>query len=263
MLVVVIIILLILAGITIVTLTGSELFGKAKLAEKRTRYENAKEIVNIKLMEIRIDCEEKIEEYNIIKIAEGMKKAEDITIEKYYNKETGSIKEGVTENLTKLEGIVVSVDEYLEYKFLIGESREIIGVLEGEITNTTSMGDFIDLETFETSVFGSNVSEANKIKFSYELSSYENNKFKILIKVTDENGIETIQFPDGDILNCNGKKEIGIDYEVDEGVDYIFIAKNSKGNEIREIINFTKPAKPIIPDVSGGYLTFTLNGVKD
>ena len=84
-----------------------------------------------------------------------------------------------------------------------------------------------------------------------------------MIKVTDGNGIETIQFPDGDILNCNGKKEIGIDYEVDEGVDYIFIAKNSKGNEIREIINFTKPAKPIIPDVSGGYLTFTLNGVKD
>ena len=106
-LVITIIVLLILAGITIMGLTESGLFKNAKIAKQKTRYAFAKEIIEIKLIEIQTDCISKSEEYNIVKIAEGMKLAEDITIEKYYNKGTGSIKDGVTENLTDLEGIVV------------------------------------------------------------------------------------------------------------------------------------------------------------
>ncbi len=148
-LVITIIIILILAGITIIQLTGSGLFGKTEITKKRTRYASAKEIVNLKLMEIQIDCVEKNEEYNIIKIAEGMELAEDITIEKYYNKETSSIKDGVSKNITNLEGIVVSVNKYSEYKFLLGEECQIIGVLIGEVTNTTSKKDFTEILEFE------------------------------------------------------------------------------------------------------------------
>ena len=55
---------------------------------------------------------------------------------------------------------------------------------------------------------------------------------------------------------------MAIDYEVDEGVDYVFIAKNSNGIERREVINFIKPEKPIIPNVDIGYPTLTLTGVE-
>ena len=150
-----IIILLILAGITITQLTGSGIFGKAKIVKQRTRYETAKEIVNLKLMEIQVDCEEKEDDYTINKIAEGMKEAKDITIEKYYNTETSKIKNEIEENLINLEGIVVSVDKYSEYKFLIGEKRKIEGVLEGKVTDTTSKETFMNVEEFEEKTFNS------------------------------------------------------------------------------------------------------------
>lgn len=74
---------MILAGITIVALTGSGIFEKTEIANKKTRYTSAKEIVNLKLMEIQIDCTEKKEIFNIYKIAEEMEKAKDITIRQY------------------------------------------------------------------------------------------------------------------------------------------------------------------------------------
>ena len=72
-LVITIIILLILAGITIVGLKGNGLFGKTEIAKQKTRYAAAKETVNLKLMEIQVECTDKGEDYNIKKIAEGMK----------------------------------------------------------------------------------------------------------------------------------------------------------------------------------------------
>ena len=167
-LIITIIILLILAGITITQLTGSGLFGKAGLAKQKTRYVSAKEIIDLRLMEIQVDCEEKEEEYTINKIAEGMKETKDITIEKYYNTETSKIKNEIEENLINLEGIVVSVDKYSEYKFLIGEKREIAGVLEGEVTDTTSKEDFINLEEFEEKAFSSNDTTAtDNVEYLY------------------------------------------------------------------------------------------------
>ncbi|MCI8640863.1 MAG: hypothetical protein HFJ59_03200 [Clostridia bacterium] len=161
-LIITIIILLILAGISIVQLTGSGIFGKAEIANQKTRYETAKEIVNLKLIEIELDCTEKNEKYNIVKIAEGMKEAKDITIEKYYNKEEAAIKEDITKNITNLEGIVVSVNKYSEYKFLIGEECKIKGVLEKEVTNTTSKEDFIDIKEFEENFFNGTNTKVNK-----------------------------------------------------------------------------------------------------
>lgn len=105
--------------------------------------------------------------------------------------------------------------------------------------------------------------ESNDIEFSYKVASYENNKFEILIKIADENnGIDTIHLPDGIIRMGNGKKEVGIDYEVDEGVNYIIIARNTKGIEKEETINLIKPIEPTIQDVEIGYPIFTSTGVK-
>ena len=99
----------------------------------------------------------------------GKETEKTITIEKYYNSETSKIKDDVTENLTKLEGIVVSVDKYSEYKFLIGKERKIVGVLEGEITDTTKMGDFTDIEEFEKDIFGSNVDPTDNMEINTDI----------------------------------------------------------------------------------------------
>ena len=154
-LIITIIILLILAGITIQQFTGSGLFRKAELSNEKTRYTSAKEIVDLKLMEIQLECVEKNEKYNIKIIAEKMKEADNITIEKYYNKKTSSIKENISENTTDLEGLVVSVDIYAEYKFLIGESCKIIGATIEKIPEL--IVNFKKVEEFEKENF--NISE--------------------------------------------------------------------------------------------------------
>lgn len=148
-LIVTIIILLILAGITIQQLTGSGLFKKTELANEKTRYASAKEIIDLKLMEIQLECAEKDEEYNIKKISEKMEEAKNITIEKYYNKKN------IPENTTDLEGIVVSVNDFEEYKFLIGENCRIIGATTEEIPEL--IVNFKKIEEFEKENF--NISE--------------------------------------------------------------------------------------------------------
>lgn len=107
------------------------------------------------------------------------------------------------------------------------------------------------------------IEKSNDIEFLYELTSYENNKLKILIKITDNNnGIDTIEFTDGDIQKCDGQKEVGIDYEIEEGIDYTFMAKNSKGLTKKDVINFTKPEEPVIQATNFGYPTLTYTGVE-
>ena len=90
-------------------------------------------------------------------IAKGMKETTNITIETYYNDETASIKEGVTENIINLTGIVLSVDDYSEYNFLIGNSCKIIGVTKEKITDVIEQKEFKDIEEFEKENFGTNV----------------------------------------------------------------------------------------------------------
>ena len=163
--------------------------------------------------------------------------------------------------MEKINNNQLSLFDYLKQK---KENREIDTLKDNEdgTIKVGLKGYTVTINEEELTII--NIEVTNDIEFSYELTAYENNKFKILIKISDKaNGINTIQYPDGDIQKCNGKEEVAIDYEVDEGVDYVFIAKNSNGIERREVINFIKPVKPIIPDVSVGYLTLTLTGAKN
>jgi len=81
-----------------------------------------------------------------------MKESKDITIEKYYNDDVASIKDGVTENLISIKAIVVSVNEYPRYKFLIEEPGKITKVLSEEIKDTTEITDFKEIEEFEKDI---------------------------------------------------------------------------------------------------------------
>ena len=185
-----------------------------------------------------------------------MEKAKNIEIEKYYNKETATIKEGIEKNITNLEGIVVSVKEYSEYKFLIGKECQIKGVLEGEVTDTTSEKDFIDIEKFEENTFGDKVATDN-IEYSYEKKKIEGtDKYQIIITIKDnKNGINKIEYPNGEILECNGKNEVGIDYTIEKEVEYKFKVTSSNGYE-KEIIIYEEEETLVL-------LTYTINDNKD
>ena len=98
-LVITIIVLLILAAISIAALTGENgILTKSKIAQIRTEYTSAEEIIKLRRIAIQAESEVKGEKCTIQDIEEGMYKADNITIEKYYNKEEASIKEGVDRN---------------------------------------------------------------------------------------------------------------------------------------------------------------------
>lgn len=184
-LVITIIILLILAGITIVQLTENGLFGKAKLSKTKLEYASAKEQIEMKLMEVQADCVGNGKEYTIEEIAKNIKEDKEITIEKYYNSSTASIKNGVTENLIDINGIVVSVDKNSEFKFLLGESCRIEGITKEEITDTTNKEIFKTIEEFEESI---NKDENSEVKndITDEIQYAQGLKYAYDMKTIDE-----------------------------------------------------------------------------
>ena len=236
-LVIIIIILLILAGITITQLTGSGLFEKTGVAKQKTRYVSAKEIIDLKLMEIQVDCEQKGEVYNIDKIAKEMEEARDITIEWFYNKETGKIKDGIENGTTELEGIVVSVDEYSEYKFLIGKECQITGVLEGDIKDTTSKEDFKEIKEFESEAFGGAATDDIGIPKIYTVTLHNGEETisknikegdKILLDKLEKEG----HIFRGWSLTENGEVLEDLEYLINSDIDFyaIYIEDNDEKN---------------------------------
>ena len=157
-LVITIVLLVILAEISIASLTGSGIFAQTQLAKEKNKYTSAKEEIIIKLMEISI---EKQNVYTIVDIANNMKEADNITIEKYFNSEVASIKPGITEEITNLKAIAISVDEYSEYKFLIGKECKVSGVIKGKILDTTQETDFKEVAQFEKEQFNISVGSSS------------------------------------------------------------------------------------------------------
>ena len=199
------IILILLAGISISLLTNTGLIQKTQNAKSISRYSNAKETINLKLMEIETGCYTNNKEYNIREISKKMKETDNITIEKYYNNEIASIKNGVTENLVNLTGIVVSVNDYSEYKFLIGELCQIQGVTTKEVTDTTDKSEFEDIEKFEKTMFYKNNKEETNKLLSYFDFEDENKEEKIKNDLNNENFIKSIS----DIKISNNIKKTG------------------------------------------------------
>lgn len=155
-LIITIIMLLILIGIVITQLTQNELFVRSELAKTRTEYTSAKEIIEIKLMEVQTECGLKNNEYTIEEITKNILEDSKITIEKCYYKDKSSIKPEIEKDFINLKGIVVSVNEYSKYKFLIGEHCKIEGITRGEIPEILDFEYFRTIEEFEQEIGISN-----------------------------------------------------------------------------------------------------------
>ena len=215
-LIITIIIMLILAGVVIKTLTGEEgLITKAMQVKQRTEYQMAKEEVDIKLMEIVASCEERGVEYNIDEIYEAIEKDDEKTIEKIFNKGTGAVKSGVSETIVDLSDIVVSVKKYSKYKFLVGEEGEIDGVLEGDVTNVTEKKAFKSINVFEAALLGTTVADDDtginngREQITVDKDEYENLKTTVqnLSKRMDEKDNIGKTYSNTATVNC--KKNTG------------------------------------------------------
>ena len=227
-LIITIIVLLILAGVTLNMLMGENgIFGKANISKERTNYASAKEIINIELMNIETKCYSEGIEYNIKEIAKEMKEVENITIEKYYNGETASIKNGVKESLENLKGIVVSENDYSKYKFLIGETGKIEGVIEGKITEATKMEEFKKLEDYEKEMNKGNTGKDN---------NEEEVKDEIIKVPKIDESIDTskaIEITTNMTVKVNSNNKIALEgiegtkYEVEEKTNNITVNENN------------------------------------
>lgn len=79
-------------------------------------------------------------------------------------------------------------------------------------------------------------SQIDDIQFSYEKIEIAIKKMAILITIKDEkNGISQIEYPDGDILQCNGRNEIAIDLEINSNEEYKFKITSNNGY-VKEVL---------------------------
>lgn len=154
-LIVTIIIILIIAGVSIgITMNSEGLFQKTKTAVNVTNYKSAYEKLQIKLLEIRMTCEQENKNYNIEEIKEKLWDDPDFTIIKAFYKDVAKARNNVERNKANLKEIVVVVEEQEEYKFLVGETGNIEGTTDkatntDEEVNNLTENDFVPTETYK------------------------------------------------------------------------------------------------------------------
>ena len=181
-LVITIIILLILSSVTIATLTGENgLFARTKQAKLISNYTSAKEVIDLKLMEIKSEFIN--EDYKITDIFSKIAETSNIVIDNYYTSETAMVKEGIESDVSKitnLSGILVYVKQYPEYIFLIGKTGTIDGILD--------KNEIVQLEDFEKIVLGKKDNEnTEKIKNGFIPKINKVNKNRIEVSVESKN----------------------------------------------------------------------------
>ena len=151
-LVITIIILLILAGIGISALTQTGLMSKTKIAKEKTEYTSAKEKIQIEIMAAQTQNYSNQNENILITITKHMIDIENITVNKIYFSKTSKIDKELQNQFNdnnSINGIVVSVNEYSKYKFLIGENGNIEGVTINDV-DSMSQEEFEKIKDFES-----------------------------------------------------------------------------------------------------------------
>lgn len=191
--VITIIILLILAGITISTLTGENgLLARATQAKQAQIEAEMKEELKLALQDLQI---EKL----------GDATLDDVTQE-WINAKIDNYDCTVKDDLSISGKRVIMEKNGIIFKFLIDEKLNITEIEE----------------------------DGNGATLEYEVLSRDGDNVNILITITDkENGLQQIEFPDGNIIYCNGKEKIAIDYEVQLGVESK-VKITSKDGQVKE-----------------------------
>ena len=199
-LIITIIILLILAGVTISTLTGENgLLVRAKQAKKAHIQSEMLEQLTLALNELQVD-------------KEGNASLDDVT------------QEWINTVISKDYNSQIKEDASFDGKMVVMNKNDVTGK-------------FLISQKLEISKTEYNVST---LEFEYETGKLENGKVKILMKITDKvNGITQIDYPDPSekpLIMNNRKEPVGIDYSVELGKEYKFVITTGDGNKTEKII---------------------------
>ena len=191
-LVITIIILLILSGVAIATLTGDNgLFERAKQAKEKQIKSEMKEKLSLAVQELQVE-----------KMGEAI--LSDITQE-WVNKELNDYNSVVSDNTENEKEIIMSKNN-ITMSFIINENLKIK----------------------EISI---NKDELN-LSYKYEIKEYKENGLKLLIRIENNDGIiDTIECPDGSILNCNNEI-VEFNWEAIDGDKNNFIVNSGKKRKI-------------------------------
>lgn len=208
-LVITIIILLILAGISIVAITGDNgLFNRAKQAKEKSDYGAAYETIMLKINEANVEkgdiCTlEELEQFL------SKEKETDVIVTKY--NETAKKKEGIGDyQAGELKNIVVNVVKYSKYYFLIGENCAITKASK-DYGKT-----FMDIEKFNTQEAFKDINyDWKKILESAGIDSSKYNSYEEALE--DEEVIKSIA------SNIAGTEELTL--VEGENPYYTFLAK--------------------------------------
>lgn len=199
-LIITIIILLILAGVTISTLTGENgLLVRAKQAKKAHIQSEMMEQLTLALNELQVD-------------KEGNASLDDVT------------QEWINTVISKDYNSQIKEDASFDGKMVVMNKNDVTGK-------------FLISQKLEISKTEYNVST---LEFEYETGKLENGKVKILMKITDKvNGITQIDYPDPSekpLIMNNRKEPVGIDYSVELGKEYKFVITTGDENKTEKII---------------------------
>lgn len=155
-------------------------------------------------------------------------------------KETNNLKLYSLDSKETLETAISNLKEEMESKGknLTAEVLPKINNEQIDVGDTNSFPIKVVCDNYEFQVnsnFEVNVvGEANGtiVNYSSKYPSYTNNQIvNNLIKINDDSGIKTIEYPNGHILNGHNKKNITIDYTVSVNNSNIFTIINSKGKK--------------------------------
>ena len=182
-LIITIILLIILTGIVIILSLGENgLISKAKYAKEKQNQINAREKLEITLLEANTEKEVN-SEYNNNSFLDNILKQNGISV----------------------NGNVVGVDNY---KFILDRDKLIIL-------------DVIDKD----------------VKTDYEIKSINKSDISVLIVIqSEENIIEQVECPNGNIIYSDNKCNVNIEYNIIPDCDYEFIITTVTGKKLKKII---------------------------
>ena len=210
-LIVTVIILLILVGVTIMALADDNgLINKISISRKKQLESKTEEKLKLKIMELQTDIIEKEGRQASLNDLNNWINQES----NYYDSEITSVTDNQenTNKLVEIGGYIFEVDKNLNIMSIVDANKT-------SISETT-----------------------------YHVNSIDGNVMQVTIKIKNTLGIEKVITPTGkEIVPQIDKTQIGIDYEVISGNNYIFKVKTVGAEEIKEyILKADVNAKPEI-----------------
>ena len=139
----------------------------------------------------------------------------------------------------KREAVLNDLDKWMDLESDYYDS-EIINVIDSQENNNKLVE--IDVYIFEVDENLNIISvlDSNKMSITettYQINSIDGDVMQVTIKIKNDLGIEKVITADGkEIIPQGNKKQIGIDYKVVSGNNYIFKVKASDSEEIKEYV---------------------------